>query len=390
MGEHNNAHLIYVAMTSRLRDTPLSVLILSSSGAGKTALQDAVLAFCPPEDLVKLTALSGKALFYKERLSLEAQGAGPGRRRRRGGSDVRHSQPHQRRGTGQRKHDQRPGHRPTHDDGKQGGRPEFRLLHHDPAGRGPGNEKPVLGHHDRREPRDQTRKILSFQRQQHLSDGLITSPEIEAILRKHRNFQRLLKPLAVKNPYAAQLTYGDDRLQGRRDQPKYLNLIKAIAFLRQMQKEVFHEQRNGVAVPYIKADLDDIALANRLAHEILGHSLDELSRPGNDLLLLLEDMAQERVKALLKENPDSKLKPAALSFSRRDIREFTGWSNTRLHVHLKELVDFEYIVIETGRNGMPFRYRLAWEGQGKDGRRFMLGLADPEKLRDPSPGDEAK
>ena len=58
-------------MTSRKRDTPLSVLILSSSGAGKTALQDAVLAFCPPEDLVKLTALSGKALFYKERLSLK-------------------------------------------------------------------------------------------------------------------------------------------------------------------------------------------------------------------------------------------------------------------------------------------------------------------------------
>ena len=71
MGEGNNVLLLYVAMTSRKRDTPLSVLILSSSGSGKTALQDAVLAFCPPEDLVKLTALSGKALFYKERLSLK-------------------------------------------------------------------------------------------------------------------------------------------------------------------------------------------------------------------------------------------------------------------------------------------------------------------------------
>ena len=75
MGERNNVLLLYVAMTSRKRDTPLSVLILSSSGAGKTALQDAVLAFCPPEDLVKLTALSGKALFYKERLSPQTQGA---------------------------------------------------------------------------------------------------------------------------------------------------------------------------------------------------------------------------------------------------------------------------------------------------------------------------
>ena len=71
IGEENNIILDYVAMTSRKRETPISVLTLSSSGAGKTALQDAVLALCPPEDLVKLTALSGKALFYKERLSLK-------------------------------------------------------------------------------------------------------------------------------------------------------------------------------------------------------------------------------------------------------------------------------------------------------------------------------
>jgi DNA primase catalytic core len=389
MGEGNNVHLLYVAMTSRKRDTPLSVLILSSSGSGKTALQDAVLAFCPPEDLVKLTALSGKALFYKERLSLknkvlaleEGDGAEEAmyaiRNLISAGELVSES---------------------TIKDLVTG-----RLTTMENKVEGPSSvcfttTKPDVDPETKSrfwvtsidESRDQTRKILLFQRKQHLSDGLITSPEIEAILRKHRNFQRLLKPLAVKNPFADQLAYGDDRLQGRRDQPKYLNLIKAIAFLRQMTKEVFYEQRNGSAVPYINADLDDIALANKLAHEILGHSLDELSRPGNDLLLQIEELAKERLKARQKENPDSKLRTTDLSFSRRDIREFTGWSNTRLHVHLKELVDFEYIAIEAGRNGLPFRYRLAWEGQGKDGKRFMLGLAELDKLRDPLPGDGAK
>jgi len=389
MGESNNVLLLYVAMTSRKRDVPLSVLILSSSGAGKTALQDAVLAFCPPEDLVKLTALSGKALFYKDRLSLkhkvlaleEGDGATEAmyaiRNLISAGELVSES---------------------TIKDLATG-----RLTTMENKVEGPSSvcfttTKPDVDPETKSrfwvtsidESRDQTRKILSFQRQQHLSDGLITTPQVEAILKKHRNFQRLLKPLAVKNPYAAQLAYGDDRLQGRRDQPKYLNLIKAIAFLRQMRKEVFWEQRNGSAVPFIEVDRDDIALANRLAHEILGHSLDELSRPGNDLLLQLDELAKERLKATQKDNPDSKLRTSDLSFSRRDIREYTGWSNTRLHVHLKELVDFEYIVIETGRNGLPFRYRLAWEGQGKDGRRFMLGLTDPDKLRDPSPGDGAK
>lgn len=391
MGERNNVHLLYVAMTSRKRDTPLSVLILSSSGAGKTALQDAICAFCPPEDLVKLTSLSGKALFYKERLSLkhkvlaleEGDGAGEAMyaiRNLISAGELVSESTIKDIATG----------RLTTMENKVEGPSSVCFTTTNPEVDPETKSRFWVTSID--ESRDQTRKILLFQRQQHLSDGPIASPEIDAILRKHRNFQRLLKPLAVKNPYAAQLSYGDDRLQGRRDQPKYLNLIKAIAFLRQMQKEVKRFTGSaaagspaaaGTPMEYIEVDQDDIELANRLAHEILGHSLDELSRPGHDLLMLLEELAKERLKTQLKENPDSKTKPTDFSFSRRDIREFTGWTNTRLHIHLKELVDFEYIAIETGRNGMPFRYRLAWEGQGKDGRRFVLGLKKVEDLKQP-------
>jgi len=71
VGEASNKLLCYLAAVSRKMDEPLSVLVLSSSGAGKTALQDCTLSFVPPEDLVKLTSLSGKALFYKDRLSLK-------------------------------------------------------------------------------------------------------------------------------------------------------------------------------------------------------------------------------------------------------------------------------------------------------------------------------
>lgn len=47
---------------------------LASSGAGKTALQVAALAFCPAKDLIRLTSLSGKALFSKERSFLKNKG----------------------------------------------------------------------------------------------------------------------------------------------------------------------------------------------------------------------------------------------------------------------------------------------------------------------------
>ena len=379
MGERNNVLLLYVAMTSRKRDTPLSVLILSSSGAGKTALQDAVLAFCPPEDLVKLTSLSGKALFYKERLSLknkvlaleEGDGAEEAmyaiRNLISAGELVSES---------------------TIKDLTTG-----RLTTMENRVEGPSSvcfttTKPDVDPETKSrfwvtsidESRDQTRKILSFQRQQHLSDGLIISPEIEAILKKHRNFQRLLKPLAVKNPYAAQLSYGDDRLQGRRDQPKYLNLIKAIAFLRQMQKKVHgSEVQQGLRGSRWTGRI----LTWRTGWPMRSWVIRWMNSPGpaRDLLLQLEALAQARLAAQLKENPDSKTRQPIFHSAAGTSGSSPAGATPALHVHLKELVDFEYIVIETGRNGMPFRYRLAWEGQGKDGKRFMLGLKDMENLR---------
>jgi hypothetical protein len=69
IGERNNALVAYLAMTSRKLDDPLALLIVSCSGAGKNALQEAALAFCPPEDVVKVTSMTGRALFYREERS---------------------------------------------------------------------------------------------------------------------------------------------------------------------------------------------------------------------------------------------------------------------------------------------------------------------------------
>ena len=385
IGEESNKLLGYVAMTSRKRDVPLSVLILSSSGAGKTALQDAVVGFCPPEDLVKLTSLSGKALFYKDRLSLKhkvlalAEGDGA----QEASYAIRNLISARELVSESTIKDLATGRLTTMENKVEGPSAVF-LTTTNPETDPETRSRFFVTSVD--ESREQTRRIMAFQRRLQLSDGPIASAEIDAVLRRHRNFQRLLQPVAVKNPYADQLTYGDDRLQGRRDQPKYLNLIKAVAFLRQMQKEVRTEQRNGAAVAYILADLDDIRLANRLAHEILGHSLDELSRPGQDLLMLLDEMVESIARRIGKEqrNATGGASPPGrpvISFSRREVREFTGWTNTRLHIHLKELADFEYAIVDAGRNGLPFRYRLAYEGQGKDGRRFMLGLHDADTLK---------
>ena len=65
VGEQTNKLMGYLVMTSRKLDDPLALLILSGSGAGKSLLQDTLLKLCPDEDLIKLTSLTDRALFYK-------------------------------------------------------------------------------------------------------------------------------------------------------------------------------------------------------------------------------------------------------------------------------------------------------------------------------------
>ncbi len=54
--------------------------------------------------------------------------------------------------------------------------------------------------------------------------------------------------------------------------------------MHQCQRETKTVNVDGAAVDYIEVSLEDIDAANRLANEVLGQSLDELSRPSRALL----------------------------------------------------------------------------------------------------------
>ena len=371
VGEEANKLLSYLAVTSRKMAEPLSVLVLSSSGAGKTALQDAALAFCPPEDVVKLTSLSGKALFYKEEMSLKhkvlalEEGAGA----EEASYAIRNLISSGQLVVEAAVKDPATGKITTMVNRVEG--PTCVLLTTTNPETDP-ETKSRFFVTSVDESREQTRAILAFQRRRETLDGLGGHTGFDAITQRHHHFQRLLKPVRVVNPFGEQLDYGDDRLQGRRDQPKYLRLIRAVAFLRQMRKTVKTHSVNGASVEYIEADRDDVRLANKLAHEILGGSLDELSRPSRDLLFELEKMVRERLNGE-KDEPLNRV-----SFTRREIRKSTGWSNYRVHTHLKELIELEYLAAESDRVTNGHRYRLLWDGQGKDGRRFCLGIKEAE------------
>ena len=86
------------------------------------------------------------------------------------------------------------------------------------------------------------------------------------------------------NPYAERLTFLDERTRTRRDHQKYLTLIDAIALLHQHQRPIKTAEQVGERIEYVEVTPADIALANRLAHEVLGRSLDELPPQTRNLL----------------------------------------------------------------------------------------------------------
>lgn len=65
-GETRTAKLLYLALTSRLLEKPVSVAVKGPSSGGKTYLTEQVLSFFPGSAYHALTAMSEKALAYSE------------------------------------------------------------------------------------------------------------------------------------------------------------------------------------------------------------------------------------------------------------------------------------------------------------------------------------
>ena len=377
VGEQNNKLMGYLVMTSRKLDDPLALLILSGSGAGKSLLQDTLLTLCPDEDLVKLTSLTDRALFYKGEHALQnkvlaleevagAQGAYYAIRNLISAKKLVIESTIKNPLTGTLTTQVNTVHGPT---------AVFQTTTQ-PDIDAETCSRFIITSVD--ESPEQTRAILEAQRNRHTLEGLRRRKLHEAIIKRHHAFQRLLKPLPVVNPFEPLLSYAEDRLAVRRDNPKYLNLILAVTFLHQMQRPLKHDAETGQ--DYLETTLSDIAVANQLATALFGQTLDELSRPSRELLKLIRKMVDGLEKADRRRGAKI-VAGSAATFNRRAVREFTGWSDYQVKIHIKQLEELEYLVPISGRRGQSYCYRLAWEGEGLDGERFLPGLVSVEDLR---------
>jgi len=382
VGEETNKLVGYLAAVSRLLDNPLAIIVQSTSAAGKTALMDAVLAFVPPEERVKYSALTSQALYYLSDADLkhkilaiaEEEGA------ERASYALKLLQSEGELTIASTGKDPHTGRMVTQEYHVEGPVMIFLTTTAVDIDEELLNRCLVLTVD---EGREQTAAIHRLQRERETLTGLVRQQERNRVLATHRAAQRLLRPLHVVNPFAEQLTFLDDRTRSRRDHTKYLALIRCIALLHQYQRPVKTITHEGQSLAYIEVTRDDIAAANRLAHDVLGRSLDDLPPQTRRLLGLIARMVAERCAAAKMEREDCR-------FTRRQVREFTGWSDSQLKTHLGRLEEMEYLLAHRGGRGQSFIYELAYDGGGADGGRFLTGLLDVEKLRVGTPTTEEK
>ncbi|AVV51922.1 CHC2 zinc finger domain-containing protein [Leptospira santarosai] len=368
VGERVNSLVGYLASITRRTENPLAIIIQSSSSAGKSTLMDSILDFVPEEEKEKYSAMTGQSLFYMSSKNLknkvlavsEEEGA------ERAKYALKILQSEKKISIASAMKDPTTGRTVTEEYSVEGPVVIFLTTTNLEIDEELENRCLILTVN---EGREQTRTILEIQRELETLEGIVKKRDKEKILKLHKNVQRILRPFVVVNPYAKELKFPDTKLRMRRDQKKYLTLIKSIALLQQYQREKkMGRDENGESFEYIEVTKEDMELGSILASKILGRTLEELTPQTKEVLYSLHTMVE-------KESEAQKISKSEVRFTRREVRERLGVSDTRLRVHLKRLEELEYLVVRNSRQGQISEYELLYDGEGREGEEFALGLS---------------
>jgi len=365
VGEEETKLLGYLGSLSRLLDKPLGILVVSRSGAGKTTLQEVVCSLVPPESLKQFTRITGQTLFYGDEDSLRNRVLAI---EEEGGMEqamyaIRTLQSSQKLMLATKRNDPKTG-RIRQETYTVEGPVSIMISTTNPdALGGETRNRFVVLTID--ESEEQTRRIVETAMRSHTLEGRMELSRRKKITQRHHGMQRMLKPVEVVNPYAHWLEYSINRLQMRREQAKYACLIDAVALLHQHQREVKTYTVEDEIHPYIEVTVEDIALANRLALPFFPNSTDELAphtrRLGEEVSKLVES------------------KGGDVSFTRRELRSFCGWSDWQVREGLKQLEDLEFVSRMAGRNGELITYGMLVDLRTDPDRGTLL-LTDPVEL----------
>lgn len=335
IGEENNRLLMYLVFTSRLREQPLHIISLGSSGTGKTYLQEKVSELIPEQDKLEITILSENAFYYFDRKELknklvlieDMDGA----------QDVlyplRELQSKKRISKTIPIKDSK-GNLKTitlHVEGPiclAGTTTKERLFEDN-------SNRSLLIYLD--ESNQHKENIMQYQRK--LSAGKINTKEENRLKEFFKDMQTVLKPINVRNPFAEYLKLPEYVFKPLRTNSHYLAVIEAITFYHQYQREIKTCPQSGEK--YIETTLEDIKWANLLLRDVLLAKSDELSGECRSFF--------EKLKTWVK-------KENKLSFFASQVRESFRMNPSNLKYYLVQLTRYGFIKPVGGN-----RYKRGYE-----------------------------
>jgi hypothetical protein len=367
VGEEKNKQLVYLIATSRKLDKPLSGIIRSESGAGKSFLMECVAELMPPEDVKYYSRLTPQSLYYMGRDELvhkllivdERDGSEEAE------YPIRTLQTRRKLTLAVPIKDPSTGKSKTKMLEILG--PMSYLESTTATTINPENSnrsfEVYLDESD-----EQTRRIYAAQRKAHTLAGWQAEDRRAAAIRRHQNAQRLLRPLRVIIPFTDSIRFPESWTRGRRDNERMLYLVEVIAFLHQHQRPVKTDPVKG---DYIEATVEDYAAAYGLARAALAQALCDLPRMARTVLSHLHVMVKEWSQRLGIAEKD-------YGFRQRDIREFTKLPHHAIKRAMKSLEELEFVHIRGGGRGRAPVYVLAAHEKPTDP---LAGLTTPEELK---------
>jgi len=337
VGEELNRLIMYLIFINRKREKPLHIISFGSSGAGKSYLQEKLAELVPEEDKIESTSLTSNALYYygtydlRNKLLLieDMDGASEilyALRELMSKSRITKIFP--------RKDDK--GITRTTEITVNGpvtvaGCTTQEKIYEDNANRS------FLIYID--ESTEQDERIMEYQRRK--SAGSINTEAERKIKELLQNTQRILKPIAIRNPYAEFLKIPGEVFKPRRSNSHYLQFIEAVTFYHQYQREQKTDATTGET--FIETTLEDIAEANKLMKQILLRKSDELNNACRNYL--------EQLKAYLQQNKRS-------AFTSKEIRQALRINSSNQKRYMLQLFINGYIKKNSGTKNKGFTYEV--------------------------------
>ena len=373
IGEKTNKLIGIFAVTSRLQPDPISLLFLSRPGAGKTNLQNTICKFVPPESVIQYTRLTGQSLFYRDAnalknkvLAIEEDGG-----MQEAMYSIKTLISSQKLSVAATRTDAKTGKFSVDEYSVSGPVVVFVSTTNPDALDDETKQRFLILTID--ESSEQTEKILQAQRTKNTVSWYQFTCDDSTITRLQHNMQRLLRSLPVVFPDDLKVFWPYGMLQMRREQGKFLSLVKAITLLHQYQRKIGTLQRaDGSKMEYIQACEKDVELALTLGKEIFARNVDDVSPTGRTLLKHIVELVNEKYQQLKANDEKSDLQQCQIPFTRKELRLRIGWSETQTRRTCEHLALLGYLGRSAGRQGTDCRYLLVDTGMDDPAMEFRL------------------